>query len=186
MDKAQIAQFVQGLITEIGEDPGREGLRETPQRVAKSFEKLFEGYGKDPKDLVTVFDNEGYSEMVVARDIDFYSLCEHHMLPFYGKVYVGYVPENKIIGLSKIPRLVEMYSRRLQNQERLTKQVAETLNEILHPKGVGIVIDAEHMCIKLRGVEKQNCKISTSTFIGLFLNDPRTRSEFLRLIAHKS
>lgn len=182
MSQEKIAQLIKELLIEIGENPSREGLRETPERVARSFNKLYEGYDEDPKKLITVFDNEGYNEMLIAKDIDFYSMCEHHMLPFFGKAYVGYIPNDKIIGLSKMPRIVEMYSRRLQNQERMTKQVADTLNELLGPKGVGVVIKAEHLCMKARGVEKQNCEIITSSFTGLFIKDDRTRSEFLNLI----
>lgn len=182
MSQEKIAQLVKELLIEIGEDPSREGLRETPERVARSFKKLYEGYHEDPKKLITVFDNEGYDEMVIAKDIEFYSICEHHMLPFYGRVHVGYVPDTKIVGLSKMPRLVEVFARRLQNQERLTKQIADTLNEVLGPKGVGVVIEAAHLCMQARGVEKQSSKISTSSFTGLFIKDARTRSEFLNLI----
>lgn len=183
MNKEKIQMLIKDLLSVIGEDVYREGLRDTPERVAKSFGKLFEGYGKDPRDLITIFDNEGYDEMVVANNIDFYSFCEHHMLPFYGKAYVAYVPDNKIIGLSKLPRLVELYSRRLQNQERLTKQISNTLWDMLAPKGVGVVLRAEHMCMKLRGVEKQNCNVITSAFKGSFTDDMRIRDEFLHLIA---
>jgi len=182
MSQEKIEQLIRELIKEIGEDPSREGLRDTPERVARSFKKLYGGYEEDPKKLITAFDNEGYNEMLIAKDIDFYSVCEHHMLPFFGKAYVGYIPAGKIIGLSKMPRIVEMYSRRLQNQERLTKQVADTLNDLLKPKGVGVVLKAEHLCMKARGVEKQNCEIVTSSFTGLFIKDDRTRSEFLNLI----
>jgi len=182
MDKDKIAKLVKELLQEIGEDATREGLAETPERVAKSFEKLYEGYREDPKKVITVFDNEGYDEMVIAKDIDFYSVCEHHMLPFFGKAYIGYIPDNKIIGLSKLPRMIDVFSRRLQNQERLTKQIADTLMELLKPKGVGVVIKAEHLCMKARGVEKQNCEINTSSFTGLFLKNVNTRTEFLDLI----
>ena len=182
MSQEKIAKLIKELLEEIGEDPTREGLRDTPKRVARSFSKLYEGYEADPGKLITAFDNEGYNEMLIAKDIDFYSMCEHHMLPFFGKAYVGYIPNDKIIGLSKMPRIVEMYSRRLQNQERLTKQIADTLNELLGPKGVGVVLKAEHLCMKARGVEKQNCEIITSSFTGLFIKDDRTRSEFLNLI----
>ncbi|MDH5596623.1 MAG: GTP cyclohydrolase I FolE [Candidatus Peregrinibacteria bacterium] len=183
MNKENIQKLVSQLLREIGEDTEREGLLDTPARVAKSFEKLYEGYNEDPRKLITVFDNEGYNEMIIAKDIDFYSMCEHHMLPFFGKAYIGYIPRDKIIGLSKLPRMVEIFSRRLQNQERLTKQVADTLNELLEPKGVGVVIKAEHLCMKARGVEKQNCEVTTSHFSELFRNDDRTRSEFLNLIS---
>jgi len=183
LNKENIQKLVSQLLREIGEDTEREGLLDTPARVAKSFEKLYEGYNEDPRKLITVFDNEGYNEMIIAKDIDFYSMCEHHMLPFFGKAYIGYIPRDKIIGLSKLPRMVEIFSRRLQNQERLTKQVADTLNELLEPKGVGVVIKAEHLCMKARGVEKQNCEVTTSHFSELFRNDDRTRSEFLNLIS---
>lgn len=182
MNSSNIEPIIIKLIQEIGEDPAREGLIDTPKRVAKSFEKLYGGYGKDPKEIITVFDNEGYDEMIIARDIDFYSMCEHHMLPFFGRVYIGYLPSNKIIGLSKLPRMVEIFSRRLQNQERLTKQIADTLMELLNPKGIGVVVKAGHLCMKTRGIEKQNCEITTSAFTGLFKSNLSTRSEFLNLI----
>ena len=146
MKTENIENIVKQLISEI-DDPTREGLVETPKRVAKSFNKLYGGYNKSPKEIITVFDNEGYDEMIIAKDIDFYSMCEHHMLPFFGKVYIGYLPDDKIIGLSKLPRMVEIFSRRLQNQERLTKQIADTLNDLLKPKGVGVVIKASHLCM---------------------------------------
>ena len=184
MSQDKIANLIKELLLEIGEDPSREGLQETPERVARSFRKLYGGYEEDPRKIITVFENEGYNEMLIAKDIDFYSMCEHHMLPFFGKAYVGYIPNEKIIGLSKMPRMVEMYSRRLQNQERLTKQIAETLNELMAPKGVGVVLKAEHLCMKARGVEKQNCEIITSSFAGSFIKDDRTRSEFLNLIGN--
>lgn len=182
MNQENISKHVKEIIASLGEDVSREGLLETPKRVAKSFSKLYGGYSQNPKDVVTVFDNEGYDEMIIAKDIEFYSMCEHHMLPFFGKAHVGYVPEDKIIGLSKMPRLVEVFSRRLQNQERLTKQIAEALNEALLPKGVGVVVEGSHFCMMARGVEKQSCKMSTSSFIGRFKSDQRTRSEFLNLI----
>lgn len=183
MDSKLVEKLIKELLSQI-DDPKREGLIDTPKRVAKSFEKLYGGYNQDPKKLITVFDNEGYDEMIIAQNIDFYSMCEHHMLPFLGKVYIGYLPDNKIIGLSKLPRMVEIFSRRLQNQERLTKQIADTLNDFLHPKGVGVVIKATHLCMKARGVEKQNCEITTSAFTGLFRSNFNTRSEFLNLIGN--
>ncbi len=182
MNQDNIAKLVKELLSEIPEDPSREGLKETPKRVAKSFSKLYGGYNQDPKDIITTFDNEGYDEMVIAKDIEFYSMCEHHMLPFFGKAHIGYVPDTKIVGLSKMPRLVEVFARRLQNQERLTKQIADTLNDELGPKGVGVIIEASHFCMMARGVEKQSCKMTTSSFTGLFLKDSRTRSEFLNLV----
>lgn len=183
MNQKNIEHLIRQLLTEMGENPQREGLLETPERVAKSFSKLYGGYQQDPKDIVTVFKNEGYDEMVIAKDIEFYSMCEHHMLPFFGQVHVGYVPDQNIIGLSKMPRLVEVFSRRLQNQERLTKQITDTLNETLKPKGVGVVIQSQHLCMQARGAEKQNCQMVTSSFAGLIKEDSRTRSEFLELIS---
>ena len=182
MESAKIEKLIHSLISTLGEDVGREGLRDTPKRVAKSYLKLFGGYQEDPKRLLKTFKNEGYNEMIIAKDIDFYSTCEHHLLPFFGKATIGYIPNDKIIGLSKLPRLVEIFSRRLQNQERLTKQIADTLNDLLKPRGVGVVIKAEHLCMKARGVEKQNCVISTSAFTGLFIKNLNTREEFLNLI----
>jgi len=182
MDGKEVEKLIRELIVKIGENPNREGLTGTPERVAKSYKKLFGGYDEDPKKLIKVFSNEGYDEMIIAKDIDFYSTCEHHLLPFVGKAYIGYIPNNKIIGLSKLPRLVEIFSRRLQNQERMTKQIADTLNSLLKPRGVGVVIIAEHLCMKARGVEKQNCVISTSSFTGLFIKNVNTRAEFLNLI----
>ena len=182
MDDKKAEKLIKDLLVLIGEDPKREGLVGTPKRVAKSYKKLFGGYKEDPKRLIKVFDNEGYDEMIIAKDIDFYSTCEHHLLPFSGKAYIGYIPNDKIIGLSKLPRLIEIFSRRMQNQERLTKQIADTLNDMLKPKGVGVVIKAEHLCMKARGVEKQNSVISTSAFTGLFKKNINTRSEFLNLI----
>lgn len=182
MDTSKLEKLYQEVLTLIGEDTSREGLKETPKRIAKSFDKIFGGYDKNPKDLVTVFDGENYDEMIICKDIDFYSTCEHHMQPFFGKIAIGYIPNNKIIGLSKLPRIVEVFSRRLQNQERLTMQIAETLYELIDPKGVGVVIEGKHLCMMARGVEKQNATMTTSNFRGLFKKDPKTRSEFLRLI----
>lgn len=175
-------ELIKELLKSIGENPEREGLLETPRRVDKSFEKLFEGYKKDPKALVTVFDDENYDEMIIVKNIEVYSVCEHHMLPFFGRVHIGYIPKGKIIGLSKMPRLVEIFARRLQNQERLTTQIAETLMEILEPKGVGVVVEAKHFCMMARGVEKQMSEVSTSALKGLFKKDQSTRAEFMRLI----
>jgi GTP cyclohydrolase I len=182
MDSKKIEQNIHALLSALGEDPKREGLLDTPARVSKSYKKIFGGYQEDPSKLITVFQNEGYNEMLIAKDIDFYSTCEHHMMSFFGRVHIGYIPNDKILGLSKLPRLVEIFSRRLQNQERLTKQIADTLNDLLKPKGVGVVIRAEHLCMKARGVEKQNCIISTSSFAGLFIKNQNTREEFLNLI----
>jgi len=182
MNEEEIIRSIKNIITAIGEDSTREGLSKTPERVAKSYKKLFEGYTKNPKDLVTVFDGEKYDEMIICKDIDFYSTCEHHMLPFFGKVSIGYIPNKKIIGLSKMPRLVEIFARRLQNQERLTTQIAQKLLELLDAKGVGVVVEARHFCMMARGVEKQNASMTTSACVGLFKTDARTRQEFLHLI----
>ncbi len=182
MNPHEIEEHTKRLLELIGEDTSRDGLKDTPKRVAKSYEKLFSGYGKDPAKIVTVFDNEGYDEMVIAKDIEFYSYCEHHMIPFFGRAHIGYIPEDKIIGVSKIPRILEVFARRLQNQERLTSQVADALMDILAPKGVGVVIEAQHLCMMSRGVEKQNSMMTTSAVRGLFKSNLNTRSEFLRLI----
>ena len=182
MDREKIEQLVQELLKEIGEDPYREGLKETPRRVAKSFEKLFGGYKKDPSDILTEFDGENYDEMIICKDIDFYSNCEHHMQPFFGQISIGYIPNKKIVGISKLPRIVEIFSRRLQNQERLTMQIADTLAKLLKPKGVAVVIKAKHLCMMARGVEKQNATMTTSACRGLFKKNAKTRTEFLRLI----
>ncbi|MBT6068430.1 GTP cyclohydrolase I FolE [Candidatus Peregrinibacteria bacterium] len=173
---------IQDIIKAIGDDPNREGLKDTPRRVIESYKELFSGYEKDPAEVLTVFDGENYDEMIIAKDIEFYSFCEHHMLPFYGKVHIGYIPNGKIIGLSKMPRIVEIFARRLQNQERLTSQIAKALDELLQPKGVGVVVEARHLCMMARGVEKQNSEVITSSLIGLFKKNDLTRGEFLRLI----
>ncbi|MCA9374636.1 MAG: GTP cyclohydrolase I FolE [Candidatus Gracilibacteria bacterium] len=175
-------QLVKGLLEFIGEDPTREGLIDTPKRVVKAYEKLFSGYSQKPEDVLTVFGDELYDEMIVVKDIEFYSTCEHHMLPFFGKAHVGYIPDGKIIGLSKMPRLVEIYARRLQNQERMTSQIAQGLYDVLKPKGVGVIVEAQHFCMMARGVEKQNSLVATSSLRGLFKKELSTRNEFLRHI----
>jgi len=182
MDKEKIEKHIKEILNAIGENTTREGLIETPKRVAKAYEKLFGGYTKDPKDILTTFEGENYDEMIICKSIDFYSTCEHHMLPFFGTVSIGYIPSSKIIGLSKLPRIVEIYARRLQNQERMTMQIANALEETLSPKGVGVVVEAKHLCMISRGVEKQNSSMTTSSFRGLFKKDEKTRSEFLKLI----
>jgi len=178
----ELETSVKDIINNIGEDLKREGLVETPHRVAKTYEFL--------KDISKVLNgaifNEKYDEMVLVKDIDFYSLCEHHLLPFYGKVHVAYIPDGKIVGLSKIPRIVDVFSRRLQVQERMTQQIADTLNEYLEPQGVAVVTEAFHMCMMMRGVQKQNSSATTSAVHGIFKEDARTRTEFLNLIAHKN
>jgi GTP cyclohydrolase I len=171
------------LLHEIGEDPSREGLLKTPGRVAESLRYLTRGYGQTIEEILNdaLFAEEN-QEMVVVRDIDFFSLCEHHLLPFFGKCHIAYIPNHQIIGLSKLPRIVEMYARRLQVQERLTKQIADTLEQAVNPLGVAVVMEAEHLCMQMRGVEKQNSVAITSTMLGVFKDSPVTRSEFLELI----
>lgn len=183
LKRTRVEDLVSKLLQEVGEDPGREGLLRTPHRVAKAYEFLLSGYTKDIKKVLNgaVF-NERYSEMVIVKDIDLFSMCEHHLLPFYGKAHVAYIPNGKILGLSKLPRLVEVFSRRLQVQERLTQQIADTLYEVLNPDGVGVVIEARHMCMMMRGVEKQNSVATTSAMLGVFRDDVKTRQEFLTLI----
>lgn len=174
---------IRNILRAIGEDPDRQGLVDTPKRVEQSLKFLTSGYGVDINLLINeaIF-NETYNEMVLVKDIEFYSLCEHHMLPFFGKAHVAYIPDGKIIGLSKLPRLVEAFSRRLQVQERLTTQIAETIREYLHPRGVGVVMEARHLCMCMRGVQKENSIAVTSSMLGNFASDKRTRSEFLSLI----
>ncbi len=178
-----IAGHIHELLKLIGEEPEREGLRRTPERVAQMYGELTEGYHVDPIKLINdaLFDVD-YDEMVVVRDIDFASLCEHHMLPFLGRAHVAYIPRGRVIGLSKIPRIVEMYARRLQVQERMTTQIADFLVEQLKPRGVGVVIEAQHMCSMIRGVRKPNSTMITSAMRGIFKSDQRTRNEFLSLI----
>jgi GTP cyclohydrolase I len=175
--------LVRQLLAALGEDPDREGLRETPRRVEKSLAFLTSGYRADIDEIVNgaLFTVE-YNEMVMVRDIDVYSLCEHHLLPFFGKCHVAYIPDGRVIGLSKIPRIVDVFARRLQVQERMTTQIAETLEAKLHPLGVAVVIEATHLCMAMRGVEKQNSVTVTSAMRGVFHRDPRTRAEFLELI----
>jgi GTP cyclohydrolase I len=186
LDYKLLEKSIKTILEQIGEDPDREGLKSTPLRVAKSYEFLTQGYTKNVEEIVNgaIF-NEKYDEMVIVKDIDFYSMCEHHLLPFFGKVHISYIPNGKIIGLSKIPRLVDMYSRRLQIQERMTQEIAETIQSCLHPRGVGVVVEAYHMCKMMRGVQKQNTNTITSAMLGTFKADARTRSEFLDLISHK-
>jgi GTP cyclohydrolase I len=186
IDTKKLAGIIRQLLHAIGEDPGREGLRQTPHRVANAFEFLTSGYRKDiQKVLNGAIFREKYSEMVIVRDVDFFSMCEHHMLPFFGKAHVAYIPNGKIVGLSKIPRIVEVFSRRLQVQERMTQQIADTLYESLQPLGVGVVIEARHMCMMMRGVEKQNSLATTSAMLGVFRDDDKTRQEFLTLLARQ-
>jgi GTP cyclohydrolase I len=175
--------IIRELLEELGEDPLREGLQETPKRVEKSLRFLTSGYATDVDSVLNnALFTVDYNEMVIVKDIDFYSLCEHHLLPFFGKCHVAYIPQGRVIGLSKIPRLVEIFARRLQVQERLTNQIAETLREKIRPLGVGIVLEATHLCMSMRGVEKQNSVAVTSAMLGVFQHDARTRMEFLDLI----
>ena len=181
-----IESYVEGILKELGEDPGRDGLIKTPSRVSKAMRFFTKGYAQSPEDILTgaLFDVD-YDEMVLVKDIDFYSLCEHHMVPFFGRVHVGYIPNGKVVGLSKIPRTVEIFARRLQVQERMTMDVAETLERVLRPKGVGVVVEAKHLCMMMRGVEKQNSFAITSSMRGSFESDPKTRAEFMELIRHR-
>jgi GTP cyclohydrolase IA len=177
--------LIRSLITELGEDPNRQGLVKTPKRVADSYRFLTAGYEKKVEEILNgaIFD-EPYDEMVIVKEIDFYSLCEHHILPFYGRVHIAYIPDGRVIGLSKLPRIVDAFARRLQIQERLTQQIAESINNALKPQGVAVVVEAFHFCIAMRGVEKQNAFATTSAMLGVFREDRATRSEFMNLIGH--
>ena len=178
-----LAAHVRAILSALGEDPDREGLQKTPERVAAAWEFLTSGYREDPDDIINgALFAEDYQEMIVEKDIDFYSLCEHHMLPFHGKAHVAYIPRHKIVGVSKLARLVDAYAHRLQVQERLTNQVAQTIMERIDPLGAGVVMEAEHMCMRMRGVQKQNSTIITSALLGAFQTQEKTRSEFMNLI----
>jgi len=181
--RVSYAEVIRALFEEIGEDPDREGLLATPDRVSRAFRFLTSGYGKTAEEVTNgaIF-HEKVDEMVMIQGIDVYSLCEHHMLPFYGHCHVAYIPDGKVIGLSKVPRIVEVYSRRLQLQERLTNQIADAIQRILEPRGVAVVIDAIHLCMAMRGVEKQNAWTKTSALLGAFRSEPKTRSEFYSLL----
>jgi len=185
-DLDPIEVHVESMIRALGEDPARDGLLKTPSRVAKAMRFFTRGYQQSPAEILTgaLFDVT-YDEMVLVRDIDFYSLCEHHMVPFFGRVHVGYIPNGKVVGLSKIPRTVDVFARRLQVQERLTMDVAQTIEEVLQPKGVGVVVEAKHLCMMMRGVEKQNSFAITSSMRGSFESDSKTRAEFMELIRHR-
>lgn len=175
--------LIKGLLLEMGENPEREGLLKTPKRVKEMYQYLTQGYREDPKKLINeAIYQQQYDEMILVKDIEVYSLCEHHLLPFFGKAHVAYIPNGKIIGLSKIPRLVDMFARRLQVQERLTVEIANVIQENLNPKGVAVVIEAQHLCMLMRGVEKQNSVAVTSEMLGRFRSDPKTREEFMSLI----
>ena len=186
-ETAELQALVEQLLGLLGEDPTREGLLKTPERVAKALRFFTQGYQQDVEGVFNgALYSVKYDEMVVVRDIDFFSLCEHHLLPFYGKCHVAYIPNERVVGLSKIPRLVEVFSRRLQVQERLTVQIAESLQEKLHPQGVAVVIEARHLCMMMRGVETPNAVAVTSSMHGVFLNQQKTREEFLTLIRRGS
>ena len=178
-----LAKNIKSILNEIGESHEREGLIKTPERVAKSLSFLTNGYKQDPsKILKAAMFAENYSQMVLVKDIELYSLCEHHMLPFFGKAHIAYIPNGHIVGLSKIPRIVDVFARRLQVQERLTDEIKDCLQDTLNPKGVAVVIEAQHLCMQMRGVQKQHSSTTTSAFSGIFLNDDKTRSEFMNLI----
>lgn len=183
LHEATMADLVEEMIVRLGEDPSREGLRRTPERVQRAMEYLTRGYHEDPEALLkgALFSVE-YDEMVIVKDIEMFSLCEHHLLPFFGKVHVAYIPNGKVIGLSKIPRLIDIFARRFQVQERLTTQIAETIQNAIQPQGVGVVIEARHLCMMMRGVEKQHSSAVTSAMFGCFRDERPTREEFLALI----
>jgi GTP cyclohydrolase I len=183
---ASFEELVREMLVRLGEDPQREGLLRTPERVQKAFEHLTRGYKEDPETLLkNALFTVNYDEMVIVKDVEMFSLCEHHMLPFFGKVHVAYIPNGKVIGLSKIPRLIELFSRRLQIQERLTTQIAETIQKVIQPQGVGVVVEARHLCMMMRGVEKQHSAAVTSSMLGCFRAEQETRTEFLSLIRQR-
>ena len=187
LTSATFENLVREMLVRLGEDPEREGLLRTPERVHHAFEFLTKGYQQDPDTMLkNALFTVSYDEMVIVKDVEVFSLCEHHMLPFFGKVHVAYIPNGKVIGLSKIPRLIEIFSRRLQIQERLTTQIAETIQKAIQPQGVGVVIEARHLCMMMRGVEKQHCAAVTSSMLGCFRDEQETRTEFLSLINHRN
>jgi GTP cyclohydrolase I len=182
--RAEAEEAVRVILRHVGEDPEREGLRRTPGRFVAAFEFLTRGYAQEPKSMINgaLFAEEEYQEMILCKDLDFYSLCEHHLLPFFGKAHVAYLPNRRIVGLSKLARMVELYARRLQVQERLTTQIAQTIMEQIEPLGVAVVLEAEHMCMRMRGVEKQNSFVTTSAMLGVFRKNVETRQEFMNLL----
>jgi len=187
LTSASFEELVREMIVRLGEDPAREGLARTPDRVHRAYEFLTKGYREDPEALLKkALFTVTYDEMVIVKDIEMFSLCEHHMLPFFGKVHVAYVPNGRVIGLSKIPRLIEIFSRRLQIQERMTTQIAETIQRAIDPQGVGVVIEARHLCMMMRGVEKQHSAAVTSSMLGCFRDEQETRTEFLSLIRNRT
>jgi GTP cyclohydrolase IA len=184
---ASFEDLVEEILVRLGEDPKREGLVRTPNRVHRAYEFLTKGYKEDPEAMLkNALFTVTYDEMVIVKDIEMFSLCEHHMLPFFGKVHVAYIPNGKVIGLSKLPRLIEIFSRRLQIQERLTTQIAETIQKAIEPQGVGVVIEARHLCMMMRGVEKQHSAAVTSSMLGCFRHEQETRTEFLSLIRNRA
>jgi len=187
LTEASYAELVREMIERLGEDPTREGLQRTPGRVEKAMQYLTKGYSEDPEALLkgALFTVE-YDEMVIVKDIEMFSLCEHHMLPFFGKVHIAYIPKGRVIGLSKLPRLVDIFARRLQVQERMTTQIAETIQNVIQPQGVGVVIEARHLCMMMRGVEKQHSATVTSAMLGCFRDERPTREEFLSLLRNKN
>jgi len=186
LENSKLQNLYKSVIEQLGENPAREGLLKTPERVAKAMKFLTNGYDQDPDAIIeSAIFHEEYSEMVLVKDIEVYSMCEHHMLPFFGKAHIAYIPDGKIVGLSKIPRVVDAYSRRLQVQERLTIEIRECIQRTLSPKGVAVVIECAHMCMQMRGVQKQNSVTTTSAFTGLFMNNDATRREFINLVQAK-
>ncbi|MDX1447183.1 GTP cyclohydrolase I FolE [Lishizhenia sp.] len=182
----KLSAIYKEVLGEIGEDPNREGLLKTPERVAKALQYLTKGYDEDPEEILKgALFNEEYSEMVIVKDIEVYSMCEHHMLPFFGKAHIAYIPDGKIVGLSKIPRVVDAFARRLQVQERLTIEIRDCIEKTLNPKGVAVVMECNHMCMQMRGVQKQNSSTTSSAFTGDFLNNDSTRKEFINLVQAK-
>ncbi len=186
MENSKLQDLYTAVLHELGENPAREGLLKTPERVAKAMKFLTNGYELNPDEIIeSAIFHEAYSEMVIVKDIEVYSMCEHHMLPFFGKAHVAYIPEGKIVGLSKIPRIVDAYSRRLQVQERLTIEIRDCIQRTLAPKGVAVVVECAHMCMQMRGVQKQNSVTTTSAFTGLFMTNDATRKEFINLVQAK-
>jgi GTP cyclohydrolase IA len=186
VQNASLAELTREMLLRLGEDPEREGLLRTPERMAQALEFLTKGYQEDPEELLKgALFTEEYDEMVIVKDVEMFSLCEHHLLPFFGKVHVAYIPNGKVIGLSKIPRLIDVFARRLQVQERLTMQIAECIQQAIAPEGVGVVIEARHLCMMMRGVEKQHSAAVTSSMLGCFRNEEETRGEFLSLIRQR-
>jgi GTP cyclohydrolase I len=184
MNQKVIEKLIRSLLKEIGENPDREGLLDTPKRVAKAYEETLSGYKKKAKDIIRTFDSDGYDEIVICKDIEFYSFCEHHMLPFYGKVHIAYLPDKRVLGLSKLARIVDIYAHRLQIQEQMTKQISDSIMEVLQPKGVGVIVEGKHLCMMMRGVQKQNSSMITSSMVGEFRENPSLKAEFMGLI-HK-